>query len=104
MRIDKKTIVDNIYKHLGKTLSKNQIYDVVTVICDYLSEELIENRSVSIKNFGTLSPYMFHGHEGIDVSSGNMRYVEEFRSVKFRPHHVLWRLVKRKRKKILRKR
>jgi len=103
MKINKKDLTVNIHKRLGGVVSKNQIYDVITIICDYISEELLENRSVTIKSFGTLSPYVFHGHEGMDISRGEMRYVEEFRSVKFRPHHILLRLVQRKRKKFTRK-
>jgi len=101
--INKKKLTANIYKRLSGAISKNQIYDIITVICDYCSDELYNNRSITIKKFGTLSPYLFHGHEGLNIARAEMQYVDEFRTVKFRPHHILRRLVQRKRKKFVRK-
>jgi len=104
MKITKAKLVDNIYKKLGGAVSKLVIRDVVTVICHYIQTELGYDRVVSVQNFGTFSPYRFHEHDGIDVSSGAMRHVEGFRSVKFLPHAVFRLLLKRKREKFQRNR
>lgn len=99
MKINKARLVDNIYKRLDGATSKLVIRDVIAVICNYVIEEMEHDRTVSIQNFGTFSPYRFHEHDGVDVSSGAMRHVEGFRSVKFLPHAIFRLLLNRKRKK-----
>lgn len=99
MKLSKKNLTDKIYKRLNGAVSKLVIHDVVTVICDHIISELEKNRAFSVRNFGTFSPFNFHEHEGMDISSGAMQKVKSFRSVKFRPHAVFRLLLDRKRKK-----
>jgi nucleoid DNA-binding protein len=101
MKVSKKYLIARIYKKLHKAVPKLVIHDVVTAVTDYIVQELSEDRSFSVENFGTFSPYHFHSHEGLDVSSGAMQYVEGFKSVKFRPHAVYCLLLERKRKKFM---
>jgi nucleoid DNA-binding protein len=99
MKLSKKDITDKIYKRLNKAVSKLVIQDVVTVICDHILSELEKDRVFSVTNFGTFSPFKFHEHDGMDISSGAIQKVSSFRSVKFRPHAVFRLLLDRKRKK-----
>ncbi len=82
----KKQIVAAINKKLGKALHPQAIADAVNVVLDLLIEELINDQSFSVHNFGTFSPYMFHGHKGMNISTGEMQDVPPTRMVKFHPH------------------
>jgi len=99
MKLSKKHLTDKIYKRLNKAASKLVIHDVITVIGDHIVSELEKDRAFSVTNFGTFSPFRFHEHQGMDISSGAMQKVSSFRSVKFRPHAVFRLLLDRKRKK-----
>ena len=99
MLLSKKDITDKIYNRLSKTTSKLVIHDVVTVICEHMESELEKDRSFSVSNFGTFSPFKFHEHEGMDISTGAMQKVESFRTVRFHPHAVFRLLLNRKRSK-----
>ena len=104
MKIGKKKLIDLLYRRLNRELPKQQISDVIDVICEYLTKEIAENRSVTVRNFGTFSPYLFHGHDGWDFQTNKLCYRKPFRSVKFRSHHVFERLISRRKKKIVRSR
>jgi len=102
-KINKQKLIDAIYKKLDGVVTKNHIHDVINIVCDWVAEELIANRSVTIKNFGTLSSYIFHGHDAVNIGTRIREYVPEFWSVKFRSHHVFKRLVRRRRKSLAKK-
>lgn len=89
----KQKIISRIRKRFGKKLSPLLIHDAVIVICDMLVDELAANRVVSVHNFGSLSPYEFHGHRGINVATGRVEEVRPFRTVKFRPHVSLKKIL-----------
>ena len=93
MKISKEKLSDLVYKRLDRSIPKMVIYDVITVMFDYFANELFNNRAVSIKNFGTWSPFMFHEHEGINVATGVKQIVQSFRTVKFVPHTVFRKLL-----------
>lgn len=99
MKVSKKVLIARIYKKLHKAVPKLVIHDVITAVTDYIVQELSEDRSFGVENFGTFSPYYFHSHEGLDVSSGAIQHVEGFKNVKFQPHAVYRLLLERKRKK-----
>lgn len=96
MRINKKDIVDSVNRKIDGTFTKLAINDVITIMVEYIADQLENNQNVSIENFGTFSIYKFHGHDGMDISSGATQYVEEFRSIKFRPHHNFLNLIQKK--------
>lgn len=93
----KKLLVNNIYFKLNKSISKKYIHDVVNIISNYISEEICNDRSVSIKNFGTFSPYIFHEHMAYDVCTGMKRFIPAFKSVKFRIHSEFQAILNKRR-------
>ena len=97
--IIKKILVDNIYHKLGKNISKLIISDIIDIICDYISEELKANRSFSIKNFGTFSPYVHPAHDGLNIDTGELQHVSSWTGVRFHPHIIFNTLLDRKRKR-----
>lgn len=98
-KIDKKKLTALIYKRLNGVLSKKSIYDAVTVINDSLIESIIDNKAISITNFGTFSPYLFHAHEGLNIASGVRHTVKSFRTVKFRAHTCFLALIEQRKDK-----
>lgn len=99
--VTKKEIVSVIYKRYGRSLKRSIIRDAINVVCSMLEEDLLEDRSVSVKNFGTFSPYFFHGHIGYNVAHGKMQAVKAFRDIRFHPHATFLRLLELRRKSFL---
>ena len=97
--IVKKILVNNIHNKLGKTISKLVIADVIDIICDYISEELKDNHSFSVTNFGTFSPYIHPSHDGVNIATGEMQHVDGWIGVRFHPHIVFTILLGRKKKR-----
>jgi nucleoid DNA-binding protein len=91
--VTKKKIVSKLHKRLGKSLSKDLLQDSINTILLMLKENLTKDVAVSINNFGTFSPYTYHGHIGLDVSNYTIRRTKKFRTVKFRPHVVFLELL-----------
>ena len=85
-----------IKDRMDGVVSKNSINDAISIICDIMTEKLIDGEAISINNFGTLDTYTYHGHDGLDISTGEIQYVEPFIHVRFIPHHNLMVLFNRK--------
>ncbi|MDP2683500.1 MAG: HU family DNA-binding protein [bacterium] len=99
MSINKRKLAKIITARLDGTISQAVIYDAIGIICDDLFDKLSNNESVSISNFGTLDPYTQHGHDGMDISSGEINYVKPVKSIKFIPHDNLAILLNQNKKK-----
>jgi nucleoid DNA-binding protein len=80
--IIKNKMISIIHNKLNKEVSKIIINDSINIINDYLAQELIENKSVSIDKFGTLSPY---------------KQFDKI-NIKLRPHFAFKTLIDRKKK------
>ena len=98
-KIDKRKLTSIIFKRLNGALSKKSIYDAISVIDDSIIESLIDNKTVSIANFGTLSPYLFHEHKGLNIASGAVEPVKPFKAVKFRAHSNFLALIEQRKDK-----
>lgn len=86
MIISKVNLARQIKKRFGGQISQCIIIEVINSMLDVMKEELREDRVISVKNFGTLSPYVYHGHNAFNVVSGEKVYVAPFRTVRFHPH------------------
>lgn len=95
--IGRKDIVEAIYFRLDKSIKSKYITQSVNVICEELSIYLKENNSITVKNFGTLNPYLFHSHKGYNVHTGFVQEYPEFWSVKFHTHDSFRKLMEEKR-------
>lgn len=89
----KKKLISKIHKRIGQTYKKRLVHDSVVLIFQFLAEELIRNHVFSVKNFGTLSPYMTKAHKGLNVSSGKIQVTASARSVRFRASETLMSLL-----------
>lgn len=84
--LGRKEITSEIYVRVDKSIKKKYIADAVNVICEEIGNALSRNESLSVKNFGTLNPYLFHSHAGFNVKKGEVDVYPEFWSVKFHAH------------------
>ena len=64
------------------------IRSAVNVIIDQLVQDMVEDRSVSIDRFGTLSPYVLHGHIANNAHTGELHQVPPQRMAKLNPHQA----------------
>jgi len=101
--LTKKIIISKIHKKLGGALNKRLIRDAVNAVCVSLQEQLFEDQAISIENFGTLSPCVFHQHKGVNIHTGRIQEVPSFRTIKFHPHFVFLDLLSRRRDLFLEK-
>lgn len=97
--INKKDLSQKIFQRVSKAIPQKNLNDCVQVICEYLIEAAVENRTVSIHNLGTFSPYTQHSHVGLNIASGELQQVKPKRCLKFRSHEALVSLLKSKRAK-----
>lgn len=104
MKLGRREIKVKIYNRLNGVIKQQDIGNVISVLCDVIEDELVHNRAVSIKNFGTLSTYLFHGHKGFNVTNREVNEVLPFKSVKFRPHIKFSELVRARRDKFVKPR
>lgn len=61
MALGKLNISRLVYKNTGKAIPQGVIIDIITIVCNYIIDEISENRSVSIENFGTFSVRSSYG-------------------------------------------
>ena len=101
---DKKYIANKIYLRLNKAIPRIVILDVINIIYDYIIDNLKQNNTFSVKNFGTFIPHIFHSHRGYNVNSSKVEEIKSFKTVKFLPHVEFSKLIKLKRSKLLKKR
>lgn len=99
-KIDKKKLTDIIYKRLNGALAKRIIYDALIIIGDSLIMSATMNKTFSIHNFGTFSPFLYNKHKGFNISSGKMQDIKPFKTLKFRPHANFQDLVEQKKDKL----
>src|SRR5690554_6291491 len=94
--IDRVKLTNLIYKRLEKNITKKDIRLAIDIICEEIASILIDKEALSISNFGTLNPYLFHSHNGINVQTGEMQIHKKFWSVKFHAHNAFENLLREK--------
>lgn len=94
---NKVKLTNIIWNKLGKSIKKATIYDSVAIIFDKIIEDLANSQIVSVKNFGTLSPYIRKSRICLDVASGKIRPTRTKRLVRFRASANFLKLAKLRR-------
>lgn len=98
-KVGKKQITEEIYNRLDGAISTKELYYVVSLITKEITDIILRQESISIKNFGTLSSYLFHGHKGFNVATRTVEYVEPFKTVKLYVHVGFKSLLQKNREK-----
>lgn len=92
--ITKANIVKNIYKKLGSAIPYRTIHHSVNIIVDQIIKEIIEDRVISARHFGTISPFLRAGCNASDLITKKVWRIPPMRSVKFYPHESFRLLLK----------
>lgn len=85
-KISRADLSKRIHLRLSGAIPYRTIAYALNVIIEQMAKEIIEDRIISVRRFGTLSPYSIPGHLAHDLSSGEVRTLPTKRSVKFHPH------------------
>ena len=98
-QVTKKQIALNIAERLA--LPPKDVKDAISILLGELRSELEADVPIRLKNFGTLSPYVFHGHLAWNVQRQGYVDTPPFRSVRFHPADRFLRLLRSRRAKFL---
>lgn len=101
--IRKAAIISSISKNMGESVTTRLINDVIDLTIDYIGNELLNNRTVSIRYFGTFTPYKMEGGTVKSVYTGEYIPYEPKIGIKFRPHDVFKVILSRKSRENLEK-
>lgn len=91
----KDRLIRKLYYRFNKLINRPVIEDALQIICQYMTNELAKDRSVTIENFGTLSSYVFPEHLCGNFG-GELALAPEQRRVCLRPSRVLREAVSRR--------
>jgi nucleoid DNA-binding protein len=81
-KTNKTHLVRLLYERLGRAIPIRVVRSAVNVVSDEIALCLVQDVPVTVKRFGTLSPYRYHGHPARHVGTGRMVEVKAFRTVK----------------------
>ena len=93
----KRDLVRRLYDRFGRAIPLRDVRSAVDVIVEEVVSALIQDIPVTVKNFGTLSPYQYHGHAAKHVGTGRMVEVKAFRTVKLNAADSFLKLLKDRR-------
>lgn len=100
--ITKKQLSHKIFEKFGRAIKKRTIHDAVVTVFETIMNDLVSNKTFSVKNFGTLSPYTQSPHNAFNVSTGRIRLTHKKNTIKFQAHTSFTSLIGR-RSSLLRK-
>ena len=84
--VSRSFLVNQLRKNAEGILTHRKALKLVNVIVDSILSELMEDRAVSVKNFGTINPYVKKGQWGYDFGAPCKKMRPAKRSLKFHPH------------------
>jgi nucleoid DNA-binding protein len=82
-----------IHVRMGGAIPYRKVYQAVGVIVEHIVDDLVSDRVVSVRRFGTLSPHTRRSHFAHNVCTGVVRRVSSRRSVKFHAHDAFIKLI-----------
>lgn len=91
-----KIIVDNVYKRLNKTLTKETIFDIINIVSDFILEKILNLENINIPGLGIL--YCKYNSENNNVylplAKENKHYLPKKMQIKFIPDQKLLDFIK----------
>jgi nucleoid DNA-binding protein len=89
----KRDLIRRIYDRLGRAIPVRDVRSAVDVTVEEVASALVQDVPVTVKNFGTLSPYQYHGHAAKHVGTGRTIEVKAFRTVKLNAAEAFLKLL-----------
>lgn len=84
--IYKKDIINKLFLKLNKQVEKSIIEEIISSMIDFIISEIDNDRDVSVKNFGTLSSYLYQSHCSVNINTKIRRMTKAFKNVRLHPH------------------
>ena len=85
--------MNSIYDRLDGSVKFSYIREAIDILCNELVESLSEHEAVTIRNFGTLNPYLHLSHAVFNIQSERIEHCPQFWSVKFHAHDSFQKLL-----------
>jgi nucleoid DNA-binding protein len=101
--INRLSLTNIIYNRIGGSIPIKKLYQSVGLIIDQIANDLISDQMVSVRNFGTLNPYVRAPHIAHNVNEGRLWCVKAKRSVTFHPHEAFQSLIQDRRERFCKK-
>jgi nucleoid DNA-binding protein len=92
-RVSRIGLAKAIQKKSGN-IPLQKVYQAIGLIVEQMASDLIKDQVVTVRCFGTFSPYVRQPHLAHDVHTGLVRDVKSSRSVKFHPHEAFKELIR----------
>lgn len=89
-----------LWKKTGEIIVKRQFFDIFTIINNYLYEEIINDRSVYIDNFGTFTQIVPNSKKVWSRWQNKFIMSKPTKKLIFRPHLNFTGLIQLKRKNL----
>jgi nucleoid DNA-binding protein len=96
MIINRKILLERLYKKFSGAIPYRPMYYAINIIIKSVIDDLANDKLVTVKNFGTLSPCLKRGHLANDLGRGTVRQFPNYRSVSFHPSQSMRFLMKAK--------
>lgn len=93
----KSELASSIHKRLNGTIKSADVVKAVTIIIEQLAKDLVEDFVVTVRRFGTLSPYVVQEHTYVDLTTREVTTSPARRSVKFHVHEAFQKLISERR-------
>ena len=91
--IGRAEITSRIHERTNGAIPYRRIYDCVSKIIEEIKSDLLQDQAVSVRRFGTLSPYTIKSHKANDVTTGEVRVLPPKKSVKLHSHDSFSELI-----------
>jgi nucleoid DNA-binding protein len=86
-----------IHKRLNGTIKYVDVLKAVTIIIEQLAKDLVDDLVVTVRRFGTLSPYVVQEHTYVDFTTKAVTKSPSKRSVKLHAHEAFKKLIAERR-------
>ena len=94
--VGRRELVDEVYQKFNGVISRLSLYDALQVICEDLTQRVINDQSVSIHNFGTFHKYKFDSRKTVNIHTGDLRNTRSFINIQFIPTKTFTDLINQK--------
>ena len=94
--MDVNDFVKKIHKKAGKAVKYKQLFDIITIINNYLYEEMVNDRPIYIDKFGVFTQMVPNSKKVWSKSQNKIVMSSPTKKLIFRPHESFRKLIKLK--------
>lgn len=99
--MDIASLARKLNRKLGKTIHYRQFFDIITIINNYMYEEIINDRPIYIDKLGVITQTVPNSKKTYSRKKNKTVMSKPTKKLVFRPHVAFTRLIQLKRKNLL---